>query len=392
MPLYTESLQIEGSVDETQLRVQGAVGQTAALQSWEDSNETEKARVAADGRLQIGNIGFGSADALVEAHRDSSSGLPKRGIHSLGQVAANISDNLNWIFGELQLVGSLALNGLQRALRAKISFNGTGDASAAELRAGDFEAVNQAGTSLAPLGKAVGLQAQIDNQANAFLNEGSVLSTQIHNGTGAEIAIARAIEILEAINSGAIDVLIGLDIEDLEAGAENYALRTGKGRVQIGDFLELKKRLTAPGGQADLVRVYNKENRLFAQTPAGDEYDLLKTVPVQQALLTVEGDLTVALNPLRLYNVTGLPRSIEKIFLAVDEIPFGDDIEVDILVDGTSIFTTSPKPKIVDGQFTGQVSVIDLPAWAANSYLQAEILNVGSTAAGSHLSIHVVYQ
>jgi hypothetical protein len=392
MPVYTEAVKIEGSQDEVQLRVQGVSGQTEALQSWEDSNAVEKARIGADGRLQVGNLGFGSADALVEAHRDSSSGLPKRGIHSLGEVAADISDNLNWIFGELQLIGSLALNGLQRALRARISFNGTGDASAAELRAGDFEAVNQAGSSQNPLGKAVGLQTSVDNQADAFLNQGTALSVQIHNGSDAEIATARAIEILEPLNEGDIELLIGLDVHDIEAGAENYAIRTHKGRVQVGDVLELAQRSNAPGGLAGLVRLYQKNGELFAQVPAGDEYNLLKTVPVQQALLTVEGSLAVALHPLRLYNVTGLARSIQKIFLAVSSAPFGSDIEVDILKDGTSIFTSSPKPKILDGQFTGQVALIDLPNWAANSYLQAQILSVGSSIAGSHLSIHVIYQ
>lgn len=234
MPLYTEGLQIEGSQDEVQVIVQGVSGQTLPLQTWEDDTATELARVTADGRFQNGDMSLSTADALIEAHRDSSSNLPKRGFHSLGQIASALSDAVSWLVAELELLGTGAISGLHRTLRIKLSHSSTGDSSTAELRAGDFELINQSGSISNPLGKALALQGSLDNQTEAYLAEAVVISTRIQNATDAEIGTAKALEVQAPVNDGTIDLLIGLDIADMNEGTDNYAIRTGDGKVQFG--------------------------------------------------------------------------------------------------------------------------------------------------------------
>jgi microcystin-dependent protein len=232
--IFTDDVLIQGSEDEVQLTVQGTTGQTDPLQAWKNSSGDEQARITADGRFQNGDMNLSTADALIEAHRDSSSDLPKRGFHSLGRIASALSDAVAWLVAELELIGTGTISGLHRTLRIKLSHSSTGDSSNAELRAGDFELLNQSGSSSIPLGKALGLQASINNQTNAHVDQATVISAGIQNAAGAEIATAKAIEVQAALNDGTIDLMIGLDIADINEATDNYAIRTGEGKVQLG--------------------------------------------------------------------------------------------------------------------------------------------------------------
>jgi hypothetical protein len=124
------------------------------------------------------------------------------------------------------------------------------------------------------------------------------------------------------------------------------------------------------------------------------EWVSLASIPIKQtALFTYEGVLTVSDNPLRIYNQTGSTHTISKVFIAVNTAPTGaNSILVDIHKDGTTIFTTqSNRPAITASNFTGVTTTIEVPAWADGSYLTMHLDQIGSTIAGSNLTVHVIY-
>lgn len=277
---YTEDVIIDGTEDEVQLVVQGHSTQTEPLQEWQDSGGNALAQISEDGRFQNGDIGLTTPDALIEAHRDPGSSLPTRGINTLGKVAGVISSALAWVFIELQLVGTAAISSIHAAVRGRLTHSSTGDSSGAELRAGDFETINQSGTGGTPVGKAVGVQGTVDNQSDAYLTDASGVVAQIQNASDADIETARAIEVATPVNDGTIDTLIGLDIPDIDQGTENYAIRTGAGIVYLGDVLELEQLVSDPADKADVVQFYSKADKIFAKAPDPDNtvYDLTQGV------------------------------------------------------------------------------------------------------------------
>ena len=69
----------------------------------------------------------------------------------------------------------------------------------------------------------------------------------------------------------------------------------------------------------------------------------------------------------------------------------GDDLIVDVLVDGVSIYP-GDECVILNGEDTGVTTLISSPIWSMNSYLIWEILQVGSSTAGENLVIHIVHE
>jgi hypothetical protein len=143
---------IQGNQNTTQLKVQGYNPQTEPLQTWQDISTKPLARVAEDGRLQTGDLELGTPDALVEANASLTlpSTKPQRGVQSLGRLTGALSSAVAWAVHELELLGSGGVSALQTALRAKLTHNNSDSAGSAELRAGDFQTINQTGTSGAP--------------------------------------------------------------------------------------------------------------------------------------------------------------------------------------------------------------------------------------------------
>lgn len=212
-------LLIDGQLDNIHLRVQGHSTQDEPLQTWEDSAGSALTQVAGDGRVQVGDLTLGLPDALVEANNDITlpfSG-PLQGVQSRGRIQGAISNALAWVVNELELLGSGGVSGLHTALRARLFHNNSGDVSDAELRAGDFEAVNQSGSSQTPVGRLTGLHSAVTNAEGAYLDE----------AVGIEVVIQDA---------GTIQTAYGLQIADVNQGEQaNYALYTGLGVVRLGD-------------------------------------------------------------------------------------------------------------------------------------------------------------
>ncbi len=113
----------------------------------------------------------------------------------------------------------------------------------------------------------------------------------------------------------------------------------------------------------------------------------------REAIFTFSSALVVQSGAIRIYNKLGSTLTIQKVFLAVNTAPTGAAIIVDVNRNGTTIFTTQAnRPQIADGANTGESSSIDVSSFADGDYLQADIDQIGSTAAGADLTVHVIYQ
>ena len=111
-----------------------------------------------------------------------------------------------------------------------------------------------------------------------------------------------------------------------------------------------------------------------------------------QALYTYAGTLVVGANALKIPNATGRTLKITKVYLIVGTAPTGAAVLVDIHKNGTTIFTNQGnRPTIADGATSGNTTTIEVSDWADGEYLTMEIDQIGSTAAGSDLTVAVVY-
>lgn len=256
-------LEVNGQVDTTQIVVKGHTTQTEPLQAWQDDQGQTLTQVAADGRLQIGDVSSGAPSALLEANTDiTPSDSPQRGVQSLGQITGLLSNAVNWAVYELELLGIGGISGIQTAVRSLLTLNNSGDSDQAEGRAADFEVVNQSGTQSKPTKRMVAVRAAVSNADGAYLTD----------AVGIEADIAKG-------STGTIDKAYGLKVNDLpEAESERYALHTGVGPVHFGDYLEVAEQSVVPGAPAaasGLVRIYPKsDGRLYAKDDTDTEYDL----------------------------------------------------------------------------------------------------------------------
>jgi hypothetical protein len=97
------------------------------------------------------------------------------------------------------------------------------------------------------------------------------------------------------------------------------------------------------------------------------------------------GTLIVTTTSPRLYYDGGGTLTIAKIRLSVQTPSVGADIIVDVLKNGTTIFPTTARPKIVAAASTG-TAVPDITNWGDGDYLQFIVTQVGTTYAGFTLT------
>lgn len=265
---FTDGVEIQGSQDVKQLKVQGHSSQTAPLQSWEDSSATELSQITADGRLLVGDdLGSGTPDALIETHRDSASSRPPRALHALGRAAGVLSDALQWVVHELELVGSGVISGLHSTLRLRLRHESTGDATDAQLLAADVEVSNTGGAPEERVGQLVALRTVVSNGSDGYVDEALGLDVQIHNNNPDTEDIA-------------ISAAYGIRIGDIDQAESSYALHTGAGTVHLGDVLELPVFSSTPADNppADYFKVYFKiesgSPRLFVKDSSGAEHEI----------------------------------------------------------------------------------------------------------------------
>lgn len=118
----------------------------------------------------------------------------------------------------------------------------------------------------------------------------------------------------------------------------------------------------------------------------------LQTANITKILpYSYSGILAVSTGTFRLYNDMGSTWTIQAVRASVGTAPVGASVIIDILKNGTTIFTTTAnRPTITAGAFTsGKVTAIDVPSVADGDYLTVNIVQIGSTTAGSDLTVQV---
>ena len=149
----------------------------------------------------------------------------------------------------------------------------------------------------------------------------------------------------------------------------------------VTNFLDLSDTPDTYTGNAGKSVVVNETETGLVFTPQNNT-----------TFFTVEGVLSIVADPKRLYNISGISRTISKVFLSVGTAPTDASILVDIHKDGTTIFTNQAhRPAVLTTANTGFTTDIDIATWADGSYLEVYIDQVGSTVAGSDLVIHILY-
>ena len=105
-----------------------------------------------------------------------------------------------------------------------------------------------------------------------------------------------------------------------------------------------------------------------------------------------DGNAAVMVKPNRFYNRYTEDRHIKEVFISVNTAPTGNTIIVDLLLDGLiSMILSANRPTIQIGQFTGFTTTIEVPVWPVGSYIQVEIIRVGSVIPGANLVVQVMY-
>lgn len=111
---------------------------------------------------------------------------------------------------------------------------------------------------------------------------------------------------------------------------------------------------------------------------------LLRTSQI--ATFSSTGQLTVKTGGSRYYFEQ--PVTLQQVRASVGTPPTGASVIVDVQKNGSSIFPTSSKPIIASGSNTA-TAVPDITSIASGDYLTVTITQVGSTVAGSDLTVEV---
>jgi len=132
---------------------------------------------------------------------------------------------------------------------------------------------------------------------------------------------------------------------------------------------------------------YNKGNKPYFGGDDGNVYMLAG----RQFIFTVDGTLVQVTGKLKIPNLLGITLSISKVALIINTAPTGQAIIVDIHKNGTTIFTNQAnRPQIAATATSGNTTTIDVATWADGEYLTMDVDQVGSSVAGSDLTVVII--
>jgi hypothetical protein len=108
-------------------------------------------------------------------------------------------------------------------------------------------------------------------------------------------------------------------------------------------------------------------------------------------LFSADGNQSITTGQHRVYNDTGQTLTISSIRASVGTAPTGTALLVDVLKNGSTIFTTrANRPTVAAGGFTALSGTPDVTAWGVGAYLTVDVNQVGSTVPGADLTVQVV--
>lgn len=102
---------------------------------------------------------------------------------------------------------------------------------------------------------------------------------------------------------------------------------------------------------------------------------------------TLVGAAGVRVGTLRFYIEE--PCEIDRVRVSTGVAPQGQDLIVDVNLNGTSIFTDATRPRVAPGMNTGYVDPATPVALVAGDYLSIDIDQIGTTSPGADLVVQV---
>lgn len=181
-----------------------------------------------------------------------------------------------------------------------------------------------------------------------------------------------------------------LAINDL-TDVDTVAVAPATGQALIFDGAQWEPGAVSAPGHIHDDRYFTEtevNNALAGKSDTGHTHAITKR---QTFPFSATGTLAVAAGTHRLHNDTGATLTITSVRATVGTAPTGADLIVDLNLDGSTIFTTqSNRPTIAAGTSTDLANAINVTAWPSGSYLSVDIDQVGSTVAGSDLTVTVV--
>ncbi|ATO14696.1 hypothetical protein CO540_13360 [Micromonospora sp. WMMA2032] len=124
-----------------------------------------------------------------------------------------------------------------------------------------------------------------------------------------------------------------------------------------------------------------------------DDFAAYADSPPQALMPTWSQDTAaVGVGVYRIYNPTGKTLTLRGVVASVGgSTPAGSSLVVTLKVDGVEAFTSGNRPTIAAGQRTsGVASTFAVSAWPAGSYLTVDVIQVGSTTAGTKLTVQAL--
>lgn len=204
---FGDSLDIIGSRDTTQLRVQAHSAQTSNIQTWLNSSGTTKAAVNASGFA-----GFGTAPASTSALKTS--------------ITASYSTP---IFGLDTFATIGTLNGEGYGSYSNVSISGSSN-NISKIYGNFFTTWIDSSSSIT-ISRAVGTGGRIRLQQS--------------NPTVTDLILFEGL--VEGSASPTITNMYGLLLPDIDAGTNNYAIYTGSGPNRFGDLVTSEGAIRAAG-------------------------------------------------------------------------------------------------------------------------------------------------
>lgn len=102
-----------------------------------------------------------------------------------------------------------------------------------------------------------------------------------------------------------------------------------------------------------------------------------------------EGDVATSVGRHKVRNMTGVPLTIRSVCAQVNTAPTGSAIQLDVFLDGVSIFSGT-KPSIAAAATASSIVTPTTTTWPAGSHLTMSVLSVGSTTPGQDLTAQVL--
>lgn len=138
----------------------------------------------------------------------------------------------------------------------------------------------------------------------------------------------------------------------------------------------------------------NASGHLYLCTSSGTPgtWRRISVIDKKQIVFTVSGELETSTGSLRIYNRYGFTLTITEVFLSVGTPSVGSNIKVNVKNSGTTIFETDTYAEITATEYTTSktTGLTSEKLFEHGDYLTVDIVAVGSTTAGSDLTIIIV--